>query len=95
MEDKRSQLQKTLERRELELEELKQEFEKYKVRAQNVLRQSQRDGSLSKQQNIEEEVVQLRASCDSLRTKLDDTVKRLKQITEDHEKAVEEKVILF
>lgn len=45
---------------------MKKEFEAYKVRAQSVLRQSQKEMNQSKQRNVLEELEQLRSTSDSL-----------------------------
>lgn len=69
LEDKLSSVQDVLSQKEMELNELKKEFEGYKVRAQSVLRQSQKDSNSRKQQNTLEELEQLKSTSDSLKNR--------------------------
>lgn len=79
----------------MELSELKKEFEGYKVRAQSVLRQSQKDTNSRKQQNTLEELEQLKSTSDSLKSRLEDSTKKMQQLVEENANFLEEKTRLF
>lgn len=53
----------------MELEEMKKEYAAYKVRAQSVLRQSQKELNPSKQQNVIEELEQMKSTSNSLKSR--------------------------
>lgn len=53
----------------MELKELKSEYDAYKVRAQSVLRQSQKELTPSKQNNALEELEQLKSTSESLKSR--------------------------
>ncbi|KAL0281276.1 UNVERIFIED_CONTAM: hypothetical protein PYX00_002312 [Menopon gallinae] len=95
LQDMVGNLQDSLNQRDLELSELKKEFEAYKVRAQSVLRQSQKEMNQSKQRNVMEELEQLRSTSTSLNARLKESGLKMQKLVEENEVFQEEKNRLY